>query len=261
MSDASDPLRSPPTAKTTGALVEPVISAEAAPEVPLQEIPASLPDRDFFLRLAEMVIFLVAVVGAVALGLAITTYFTAHTYIAAYLLAYAGFRCADLLVHDEYGPDPSRDAVARRVGDQGPLLLLFFAAPFERTFLWGGEAPRWLSGLALAMELGGLWLALGARIQLGFFSWAKVNGIDKQALVQSGFYRFIRHPAYAGIYLALIAWPIAYGAPLAALLTITLVGIVMRRLIRREEDILLERYGEEYRKYQDASDAMIPNLW
>ena len=108
-----------------------------------------------------MVIFLVAVVGAVALGLAITTYFTAHTYIAAYLLAYAGFRCADLLVRDEYGPDPSRDAVVRRVADQGPLLLLFFAAPFERTYLWGGEAPRWLSGLALAMELG--WAMARAR--------------------------------------------------------------------------------------------------
>jgi protein-S-isoprenylcysteine O-methyltransferase Ste14 len=261
MSDASDPSPSPPATKSTAPLIEAIISAESASEVPLQEIPASLPDRDFFLRLAEVAIFLVAVVGAVALGLAITTYFTAHTYIAAYLLAYAGFRCADLLVHDEYGPDPSRDAVARRVGDQGPLLLLFFAAPFERTFLWGGEAPRWLSGLALAMELGGLWLALGARIQLGFFSWEKHNGIDKHVLVQSGFYRFIRHPAYAGIYLALIAWPIAYGAPLSALLTITIVGIVMRRLIRREENLLMERYGEDYRKYQDASDAMIPNLW
>ena len=82
-----------------------------------------------------MLIFLVAVVGAVALGLAITSYFTAHTYIAAYLLAYAGFRCADLLVREEYGPDPTRDALARRIADQAPLLLLFFAAPFERTYL------------------------------------------------------------------------------------------------------------------------------
>jgi protein-S-isoprenylcysteine O-methyltransferase Ste14 len=261
MTDASDSSPSPSAAKSTGPLVEPAAATEAAPEVTLQSIPPSLPDRDFFLRLGEMVIFLVAVVGAVALGLAITTYFTAHTYIAAYLLAYAGFRCADLLVRDEYGPDPSRDAVARRVADQGPLLLLFFAAPFERTYLWGGEAPRWLSGLALAMELGGLWLALGARIQLGFFSWEKCNGIDKHVLVRSGFYRFIRHPVFAGMYIALVAWPIAYGAPISALLAITFIGIVMRRLIGREEKLLLERYGEDYRKYQDASDAMIPNLW
>ena len=261
MSDASDPSPSAPAAKSTRPANRANRRPRPRPRLLSITIPATLPDRDFFLRLAELVIFLVAVVGAVALGLAITSYFTAHTYIAAYLLAYAGFRCADLLVRDEYGPDPSRDAVVRRVADQGPLLLLFFAAPFERTYLWGGEAPRWLSGLALAMELGGLWLALGARIQLGFFSWEKRNGIDQHVLVRSGFYRFIRHPVYAGMYVALVAWPIAYGAPISALLAITFIGIVMRRLIRREEDILLERYGEEYRKYQDASDAMIPNLW
>ncbi len=259
MSDASDSTASQPPSKPTVPLTA---SAEvAAPEVRLEPIPDSLPDRNFFLRLGELAIFLVAVVGAVALGLAITSYFRAHTYIAAYLLAYAGFRFADLLVRDEYGPDPARDAVVRRVADQGPLLLLFFAAPFERTYLYGGEAPRWLSGLALSLELGGLWLALGARIQLGFFSWERSNGAYQRVLVQRGFYRFIRHPVYAGIYLALIAWPIAYGAPISAVLAIIIVGMVMNRLIRREEKLLIDRYGDEYRNYQDGSDKMIPSVW
>jgi protein-S-isoprenylcysteine O-methyltransferase Ste14 len=262
MSDASDTAASPPPAKPTGPLIEPSITKDdAASEIIIEPIAESVPDRNFFLRLAETGIFLVAVVGAVALGLAITSYFTAHTYIAAYLLAYAGFRCAELLVHDQYGPDPARDAVVRRVADQGPLLLLFFAAPFERTYLWGGEGPRWLSGLALGLELGGLWLALGARIQLGFFSWEKRNGIVKHVLVRGGFYRFIRHPVYAGIYLALVAWPIAYGAPLSALLTIVIIGVALRREVVREENMLIERYGDEYRRYQDETDAMIPNLW
>jgi protein-S-isoprenylcysteine O-methyltransferase Ste14 len=262
MSDPSDSIARATSAKQTGPLAEPAPAPkpESLTEVPLEAIPANLPDRDFFLRLGELAIFLVAVVGAVALGLAITSYFTAHTYIAAYLLAYGGFRCADLLVRDDYGPDPARDALARRIADQAPLLLLFFAPPFERTYLFGGEAPRWVSGLALAMELAGLWLALGARIQLGFFSSDKRNG-EKQVLVKRGFYRFIRHPVNAGIYLALIAWPIAYGAPISAVLAIVIIGMVMRRAIAREETVLLERYGDEYRKYQDASDAMIPNLW
>ncbi len=180
MSDVSDPITPPTAAKATGPLLEPAAAAPATPpeisvEISLEPIPANLPDRNFFLRLGELAIFLVAVVGAVALGLAITSYFTAHTYIAAYLLAYAGFRCAELLVRDEYGPDPARDALARRIDDQAPLLLLFFAAPFERTYLWGGEAPHWVSGLDLAIELGGHWLALGARIQLGFFASEKAR--------------------------------------------------------------------------------------
>jgi protein-S-isoprenylcysteine O-methyltransferase Ste14 len=262
MSDAPDSAARIPPAKPTGPLVQAAAAKDdAAAEIVIEPVVDDVTDRNFFLRLSELAIFLVAVVGAVALGLAITSYFTAHTYIAAYLLAYAGFRCADLLVRDEYGPDPARDAVVRRVADQGPLLLLFFAAPFERTYIWGGEAPRWISGLALALELVGLWLALGARIQLGFFSWEKRNGIEKHVLVRRGFYRFIRHPVYAGVYLALIAWPIAYGAPISAVLTVVIVGMVTGRLIGREEKVLIERYGDEYRKYQDESDAMIPNLW
>jgi protein-S-isoprenylcysteine O-methyltransferase Ste14 len=262
MSDAPEISQPAPPSKPTGPLTDPFASAPAeVPQLPLEPIPANLPDRNFFLRLGELTIFLVAVVGAVALGLAITSYFRAHTYIAAYLLAYAGFRVADLLVREEYGPNPVRDDLARRISDQAPLLILFFAAPFERTYLYGGEAPRWLSGLALALELAGLWLALGARIQLGFFAWERRNGHEQRVLVRRGFYRFIRHPVYAGIYIALVAWPIAYGAPISAILTAVIVGMVMQRLIKDEEEHLIVRYGDEYRQYREESDAMIPNVW
>ena len=144
-----------------------------------------------------------------------------------------------LLVREDYGPDPARDALGRRIADQLPLLLLFFAAPFERTYLYGGEAPRWLSALALALELTGLWIALGARIQLGFFSWERRDGVEQRVLVRRGFYRFIRHPAIAGIFLACIAWPIAYGAPLSAILTIAIGAMVVRNSVHREERELM----------------------
>jgi protein-S-isoprenylcysteine O-methyltransferase Ste14 len=255
----SEPSNKP--AKPTGPLAESVIAAVEEVALEIEPIAPSLSDRNFFLRLAELVIFLVAVVGAVALGLDIITYFTEHTYIAAYLLAYAGFRCADLLVREDYGPNASRDSLTRRITDQVPLLLLFFAAPFERTNLWGGEAPRWMSALALAIELTGLWIALGARIQLGFFSWEKRDDIEQRVLVQRGFYRFVRHPTYAGVFLAIMAWPIAYGAPISFVLTIIIGAIVITRAIRNEERELIARYREEYAAYQDASDAMIPNLW
>jgi len=45
------------------------------------------------------------------------------------------------------------------------------------------------------------------------------------------------------------------------LLSVVIVGSVLRRLIAREEKVLIERYGEEYEQYREASDAMIPNLW
>jgi hypothetical protein len=119
--------------------------------------------RDFTVRLAELTIQLVAIVGAVALGLGITAYFSEHRYVVAYLVAYAVFSFADLLVRDPatLGVDPVR--FARRVTYELPLLALFLGAPFERTFIYGGEAPRWLGALGLLIELAGIWLTLGAR--------------------------------------------------------------------------------------------------
>ncbi len=220
-----------------------------------------IPQRNFVLRAAELAVFLTAVVGAVALGLGITSYFSEHAYIGAYLLAYAGFRLADLLVRDDYSIDPSPESLARRLANQVPVLILFAAAPFERTYIYGGEPARWSAALALLLELAGLWLALGARIQLGFFSWEEKDGVHQQVLVRSGFYRFLRHPTYSGVLLALFAWPIAYEAWMSAVLTLIIGGGIAYYAIKWEEHDLIARWGDEYRKYREETDAVIPNLW
>ena len=226
-----------------------------------RDIHLSVPARNFLLRAAELFVFLIAVVGAVSLGLGITQYFAEHVYIGAYLLAYVGFRSADLLVREEYGPDPARDTLTRRVLDQLPLLILFAVAPFERTYLYGGEPHKWMTALALLIELVGLWLALGARIQLGFFSWENRDGVNERVLVRTGFYRFIRHPTWAGVFLALIAWPLAYNAPISLVLTLVIGSLILRNLIYAEERELQERFPDSYAAYQKETDALIPNLW
>jgi protein-S-isoprenylcysteine O-methyltransferase Ste14 len=225
------------------------------------EVVGAISRGSFFLRAAELAMFLVAVVGAVALGLGITDYFFDHAYIGAYLLAYAGFRCADLLVREDYAPNDSRDALTQRIANQLPALMVFAAAPFERTYLYGGEPPSWLGALALLLELAGLWFALGARIQLAFFSWEVKDGVEHPVLVRSGFYRFVRHPTYAGVFLALFAWPLSYAAPISAILTLVIGAFAIQSLIATEEAELLARFGEEYAIYRSRTEALIPGLW
>ena len=148
---------------STGPSPDTTATAEAVtPQLPNQ--------RNFTLRLGELAIFLVAVIGAVAVGLGISSYFASHPYVLAYLAAYAAFRFADLLIREDATLWTDREGCARRGAYQLPILLLFAAAPFERTYIYGAEAPRWAAGLGLLIELAGIWLALGARIQLGFFS-------------------------------------------------------------------------------------------
>jgi protein-S-isoprenylcysteine O-methyltransferase Ste14 len=216
--------------------------------------------RNFTLRLGELAIFLAAVIGAVALGLGISSYFAAHLYVLAYLAAYAAFRFADLLVREDATLWTDRAGFARRVAYQLPILLLFAAAPFERTYIYGAEAPRWAAGLGLLIELAGLWLALGARIQLGFFSTSPQSS-EGSKLVRGGLYRYIRHPIYLGEMLVLTAWPFEYGAPLTEVLILIIGVIAIRQRIRYEEVELMALYGDDYAQYMRETDRILPNVW
>jgi protein-S-isoprenylcysteine O-methyltransferase Ste14 len=221
---------------------------------------APLARRDFTVRLAELVIQLVAIIGAIAIGLGITAYLSSHPYVVAYLVSYAAFRLADLLMRDQtaLGLDSAR--FARRRIYELPLLALFFGAPFERTFIYGGEAPRWLGTLGLLIELAGIWLVLGARIQRGYFSPGGDHD-SHRALIRSGLYRFIRHPIYTGEFLVMLGWPFQYGAPVTLLIAAALGFVFVNRRIRREEADMMAEYGDAYAAYIHATDRMIPNLW
>jgi protein-S-isoprenylcysteine O-methyltransferase Ste14 len=215
--------------------------------------------RDLSMRIAETVIFLSAVIGAVAIGLGISNYLGRHPYVYAYLIAYAAFRIADLLVREEsmLGTDPAH--FARRIMGELPVLALFAAAPLERSY-YAGDAPNWLAGLGILIELIGLWLVLGARIQLGFFSAGDSAGAVRP-IVRNVLYRFIRHPIYAGEFLVLFAWPFEYGAPMT-MVAMAVAGIfVLRRRIQEDEAEMLANYGDDYASYMRETDAVIPNVW
>jgi protein-S-isoprenylcysteine O-methyltransferase Ste14 len=215
--------------------------------------------RALTLRFAEAAIFLVAVIGAIALGLGITDYFAEHRYVLAYLAAYAGFRFADLIVREDAGDSPAHVELRRRIAAQLPLLVVFAAAPFERTYVYGGATPAFVSALGLLLELLGMWLALGARIQLGFFSSSRTA--ERPVLVKHGFYRYIRHPIYAGTFLVTFGWTLIYGAPVTAVLTLIIGAIFAQRRIKSEEAAMRARFGEEFDAYVRETDALVPAIW
>jgi protein-S-isoprenylcysteine O-methyltransferase Ste14 len=248
---------SDPSPKDTGSLTQP----SGSPPDSASGGGGALVSRGMLLHAGEQAIFLVGVIGAVALGLGITDYFRDHHYVAAYLLAYIGFRFADLLAGEDHPHETEPVSVSnRRITDQIALLVLFAAAPFERTYLYGGEAPSWMGALGLLIELGGLWLALGSRIQLHFFSSDR-SGREQMVLVRTGFYRYIRHPAYGGILLVALAWPLEYCAPIVWVLTLIIGITVAHREIRADEEILAARFGEEFDEYRRATDALVPSIW
>jgi protein-S-isoprenylcysteine O-methyltransferase Ste14 len=212
------------------------------------------------MRVGELAIFLAAVLGAIAVGLGLSDDLDAMPYVSVYLIAYAAFRFADLLVCDDATLEAGRVHLAQRITVELPVLALFAAAPYERVGIYGGIAPGWLSGLGLLIELTGMWLVLGARIQLGYFSIAE-SAEAPRPMVRSGLYRFIRHPIYAGESLVLLAWPFEFAAPVTAILTVVIGIYVLHRCIGEDEAAMLASYGDEYAEYMRVTDCMIPNVW
>lgn len=99
-------------------------------------------------------------------------------------------------------------------------------------------------------------IALGAVMNLWSARWfrRKKTTIDPRGdaryLVQEGLYCFTRNPMYLGMLVTLLGVSI-YLSSLAALFgPPVFVWIVGLRFIRRKEQNLLARFGEEYAQYR-----------
>jgi len=116
--------------------------------------------------------------------------------------------------------------------------------------------PAGMAGIVLT--LAGLGFSAWARYHLGRY-WSSMVMIKVgHRLIRTGPYRFVRNPIYTGLIVAFAGAAIAIGELLAFVaLVIGIVSVWVK--IRAEEEILLEKFGEEYLQYKrDVRAAIIP---
>ena len=82
--------------------------------------------------------------------------------------------------------------------------------------------------------------------------------LDRGELVESGIYRSVRHPMYAGVTLGAFGWGCLNGSPTAIVLS-ALLFVVFTLKSMREEAWLTERYPG-YPAYKDRTKRFIPGL-
>lgn len=127
---------------------------------------------------------------------------------------------------------------------------------------WTGAAIPWfrpqvtLVGIALTL-LGGV-LRFWAMFTLGRYFTFDVAVRAGQPVVQSGPYRFVRHPAYSGTLLSLfgIGVALANWASIVAILAGAILGLLYR--VRVEEKALIESLGQPYVDYMRRTKRLIP---
>jgi protein-S-isoprenylcysteine O-methyltransferase Ste14 len=119
-----------------------------------------------------------------------------------------------------------------------------------------GPLPAIFGGLCV---LGGLALAVWARVCLGRNWSGTVTVKQNHALVRTGPYSLIRHPIYTGLLLALIGTAIAIGEWRGVLgVVFALAGFLWK--IRVEERRMRQTFPE-YEHYRKQTAALLPLIY
>lgn len=149
----------------------------------------------------------------------------------------------------------------------GLLAVAGYYLMFGRHF-WG---PRWLAMAmfprsrwtdiaGLVTTALGLGLAICARAYLGR-NWSSVAMVKvDHELVRSGPYKFVRHPIYSGIILAMVGTALALAQWRGVLAIIVVyLGFKIKSLI--EERLMVATFGTQYEQYRQSTGAIVPKLF
>lgn len=124
-----------------------------------------------------------------------------------------------------------------------------------------GVLPNWLFYPGLVGWVVGMGLTVWAYRTLGSFFALTVRVQNDHRLIDTGPYRRIRHPGYAGVLLGLFGLGLALQSWLSVLLLlIASVGAFAYR-VRLEEKFLVTELGDDYVQYMRRTKRIIPFIW
>jgi protein-S-isoprenylcysteine O-methyltransferase Ste14 len=110
-----------------------------------------------------------------------------------------------------------------------------------------------------------LWCGIALRVwsfrTLGRYFTFSIETSSDQPLITAGPYRFVRHPSYAALLMAIVGIGLMLGNWLALAFVIAgaLSGIVYR--IGAEERALEAALGAKFREYASTRKRLVPRVW
>ena len=133
------------------------------------------------------------------------------------------------------------------------VVVLAFVHPID-SHLSLALGWRW-AGLALSTA--GLALWVWTHQTLGRFWSAKLRVRDDHRLIVSGPYAYVRHPMYS----AILGWAVGLGLLVASWLPLVLAalaGVLFVGRAPREEKMMIEEFGDNYRTYMKTTGRFLP---
>jgi len=121
--------------------------------------------------------------------------------------------------------------------------------------------PPWLPWLGLGALLAALVLFRRSHADLGRGWSASLKLRETHKLVTAGIYRHIRHPMYLSFLLLGLAQLLLLPNWFAGSLGLLAAFLMFALRVQREEAMMLDRFGGEYRDYMARSKRLIPGIY
>jgi protein-S-isoprenylcysteine O-methyltransferase len=98
-------------------------------------------------------------------------------------------------------------------------------------------------------------------IHLGRFFTVDVSIAAQHKVIDSGPYRFVRHPSYSGALLAFLGFGLCLRNWISLLILLLPIFAAFHWRIRVEEQALGEALGEDYRVYARRTKRLVPFIY
>jgi len=124
-----------------------------------------------------------------------------------------------------------------------------------------GLLPDWSYFLGVFLILLGIALYLWVQKTLGRFFSLGVVIYQGQKLVQRGPFRFMRHPAYTGVFLIFVGIGFLAQSWIAVVVTLIATSLVIGNRVVIEERSLVTEFGTQYITYSGRVKRFIPFIF
>ena len=142
------------------------------------------------------------------------------------------------------------------------MIIPFFISPIEYLYflpMLPHNKIMEVAGLIMVFAFSALFIWARKATRKFYSGHLKVT--KEQNLIQSGPYRYVRHPAYASYLLMTLGVSLGYSSiiGIGAVIFLLLPAIIYRIYI--EEGLLIKRFGQLYIDYSGHTSRLIPGVW
>lgn len=118
-----------------------------------------------------------------------------------------------------------------------------------------------MAWLGAAVFLASLWLFYRVHRELGR-NWSDSLEVREQhALVTDGLYRYVRHPMYTAFFMWAVAQALLLPNWIAGPAGLVGFGTLFLFRVGREEQMMLDSFGDDYRAYMKRTARLIPGIY